>query len=266
MLDRVRPDAVYALMPPHVLFDVAMDVLDRGHHLFVEKPPAVTTAQTEALARRASAKNLVTAVGFQRRYHPLVNRCWEEVRKKGPVQQVGACFYKCSAPSDAYPYYRGAIDLLHCDAIHAVDALRYYAGLAEVRSVASEVRRLDCWYPVSFNALVCFANDVVGLLKINWRVGRRWFKLEFHACGASAMVDTDGEGAAWADGRNEPSFASTYTQFAGTDQEHVVQGFWAESRAFIDGVKAGAPPHNSLQDSVKSMELVDRIYASAING
>jgi len=47
MLDETAPDAVYALMPPHHLFDVAADVLERGTPLFIEKPPAVTTFQAE---------------------------------------------------------------------------------------------------------------------------------------------------------------------------------------------------------------------------
>jgi virulence factor len=54
MIEATKPDAVYALMPPHHLYDVAMDVLEARCHLFVEKPPGVTAFQTECLARRAS--------------------------------------------------------------------------------------------------------------------------------------------------------------------------------------------------------------------
>ena len=68
MLDETDAEAVYALMPPHVLFDISMDMLDRGKHLFIEKPPAVTTFQAECLARLAQNKGLISAVGFQRRF------------------------------------------------------------------------------------------------------------------------------------------------------------------------------------------------------
>jgi len=265
MLDETKPDAVYALMPPHVLFDVAMDILQRGHHLFVEKPPAVTTFQTECLARMAERKGLVTAVGFQRRYHPLVSRCWEEVRKVGPINQVVSCFYKCQPTKEPYDYYRGAIDVLRCDAIHAVDALRYFAGLAEVKAVASEVRKVDCWAPVSFNSLVYFENGVVGVLLVNWLTGRRTFKFEFHARDASAYADIDGRGEVWVANGKEPAFASTHTEFVKSTETHVHQGFLAESRAFIDAVKTGRQLHNNLQDAVRSMALADRIYQSAIN-
>jgi len=265
MLDQTRPDAVYVLMPPYHLFDVAMDVMSAGCALFVEKPPAVTTHQTEAMARLAESKGLVTAVGFQRRYHPMVHACYDKVRAVGEVNQVLACFNKNQAPQDVHPYYRGAIDILHCDAIHAVDSLRYYAGLSEVTAVASEVRTLDCWYPVSFNSLVCFENGVVGILMANWRTGRRTFRFEFHAPGATSFAEIDDEGLVWVDNKREPAFRARYDTFAGSDAEYVNQGFQAEARAFIDAVKAGEPPHNDLRDAVKSMQLVDMIYQNAIN-
>ncbi len=265
MLDKTKPDGVYALMPPYVLFDVAMDILDRGHHMFIEKPPAVTTFQTQCLAKRAVDRKVITAVGFQRRYHPMVNACWEEVKKQGPIQQVVSCFYKNSSPSEVYPYYRGAIDILHCDAIHAVDALRYYCGLSEVKSVASEIRNLGGWYAVSFNALVHFENDAIGILLANWRTGRRFFKFEFHSCGASAYADIDAEGKVYKDNGNDPVLSTDLVKVAGTDQGNVTQGFYAESRAFIDAIKSGKQLHNNLSDAVKSMELCDLIFQNAIN-
>jgi len=264
MLDRTRPDAVYALMPPHHLFDVAMDVMSEGYNLFVEKPPAVTTAQTEAMARLAESVNLTTGVGFQRRYHPMVRACWEKVKAKGEINQVISCFYKNQAPQQVHPYYRGVIDILHCDAIHAVDALRYYSGLSEVREVASEVRTLDCWYAVSFNSLVTFENGVVGILLANWRTGRRTFRFEFHCPGATAFAEVDGQGRVWEDNHREADFSTDYVEYAGSDQDFVNQGFRAENRAFIDAVKAGKQVHNNLQDAVKTMQLADVIYQNAI--
>ncbi|HOE95982.1 MAG TPA: Gfo/Idh/MocA family oxidoreductase [Candidatus Sumerlaeota bacterium] len=265
MLDETKPAAVYVLMPPHHLFDIAMEALERGHHLFIEKPPAVTTFQADCLARMAEKKKLISGVGFQRRYHPLVRRCWEEVKKKGPVHQVNSCFYKDLPPQDKHPYYGGAIDILHCDAIHAVDSLRYYAGLSEVKAVASEVRTIDSWYAVSFNSLVYFENDCVGILQANWRTGRRFFKFELHAPDASAYLDIDAEGVVWTDNGAEPTLKLTNTEAAQSQEFHVFQGFFAQSRAFIDAVASGKPLHNDLRDSVKSMELVDLIYQNAIN-
>jgi len=265
LLEQTKPDGVYALMPPYHVFDVAMDVMAGGYNLFVEKPPAVTTLQTEAMARLAESKGLITAVGFQRRYHPMVHACWDKVRGKSQINQVISCFYKNQAPQEIHPYYRGAIDILHCDAIHAVDSLRYYSGLAEVKEVASEVRTLDAWYDVSFNSLVHFENDVVGVLLVNWRTGRRTFRFEFHSAGATAFAEVDGSGNVWEDNERKPSFSAQYDEFADSDLDYVNQGFQAESRAFIDAVRTRQQVHNNLQDAVKTMQLADMIFNNTIN-
>lgn len=265
MLDTTAPDAVYTLMPPYHLFDIAMDVLERGHALFVEKPPALTTHQARCLARRATEKRVITAVGFQRRYHPAAHQCWEQVKAKGEIHQVQASFYKLDEPSELHPYYRGAIDILTSDAIHAVDAIRYYTGLADVTAVSSQVANLDSWYAVAFNALIQFSNGAMGILTTNWRSGGRFFKFEFHGYGSVGFADIEGESTVWANDGVEPVHRSNSVESAESDQMHHTQGFKAESRAFLDAVKSGTPPHNDLQDAVKSMELVDMIYRNAIN-
>jgi virulence factor len=263
MLEETRPDAVYVLMPPHHLFDIAMDVIEGGFALFVEKPPAVTTDQARALGRRAEQKKVVTAVGFQRRYQPVFQTCYQKVKQTGPMQQVVGSFYKNMAPADPSPYYRGAIDILHCDAIHVVDAVRYYCGSSPMQAVASEVRHLDAAYPVSFNALITFENGAVGVVLLNWRTGRRFLKMEYHALGACGFADIEGRGTVWKDNEEKPVLDEPFDK--DSKEPHVNQGFYAENRAFIDAVKSGRPPHNSIPDSVFSMELADRIFASAIN-
>lgn len=264
MLSKTSPDAVYAIMPPHFLFEIAMDVLESGCNLFVEKPPAITTFQTESLARAAQRKGLVTGVGFQRRYHPMVIRCYNEVAKHGAIHQVNASFFKLSQPQEIHPYYRGSVDILHCDAIHALDAVRFYAGLSAVETVKADVRTLDCWYHVSYNALIRFENGVTGVFQTNWRTGRRFFRFEFHGYGASAYADIDEEGTVYKD--ESLSMRTKPDTEAGSDEAFINQGFQAESRAFIDAVKAGSQVHNSLGDAVLTMRLADQILADGADG
>jgi len=60
--------------------------------------------------------------GFQRRYIPLITVLREKLAARGPLHTVVVSFVKCSYPMGGY--YDGAIDILSCDAIHAVDTLR----------------------------------------------------------------------------------------------------------------------------------------------
>ena len=131
--------------------------------------------------------------------------------------------------------------------------------------MSSQVANLDSWYAVAFNALIQFANGAMGILATNWRSGGRFFKFEFHGYGGAGFADIEGEATVWADNGEEPIHKASAVEAAESDQMHHTQGFKAESRAFLDAVKSGDPPHNDLQDAVKSMELVDMIYQNAIN-
>jgi predicted dehydrogenase len=53
MLREVRPDVVHVTTPPTSHFRLAMDSLEAGAHVFVEKPATSTFDELETLARRA---------------------------------------------------------------------------------------------------------------------------------------------------------------------------------------------------------------------
>ncbi len=264
MLETKRPDAVYAIMAPHRISEVALEILDRGHPLFIEKPPGLSTAQTESMAQMASRKKLVTAVGFQRRYHPLVRTCWEVVTAEKPLHRLRVSYHKWMPPDlRISPYYEGAIDILRCDAVHAVDAARFYAGLSDVKEVQSVVRKVRAPFDNCFQALVLFENGVVAGIDADWASGRRFFKFEFHTPAACAYVNIDGRGTVWKNNQEKPVFDNTCIGLVDSDDILDHGGFLQENQAFIKAVRTGCPPHNRLEDAVKSMQLIDIIYANA---
>ncbi len=260
MIEETGPDAVYILMPPHHLFDLAIHTLNTGCHLFIEKPPGISTEQTRQMALAADQANVIAMVGFNRRYIPLLAKCKELVRERGEIFHCVATFYKHHF---AGPYYGGATDVLTCDAVHAVDALRWMAD-GEVLDVASQVRALEGeTYDNAFNALVWFDNDCTGVLLANWCVGKRVHTFEMHARGISAFVDANSVARIYS-GNNEEGQTLSATEVAESDEFRVFYGFEAENRHFIDCVKSGSDPSSSMADAVRTMELADTIYASSM--
>lgn len=260
MLDETKPDAVYILMPPHHLFDIAIDVMNRKHHLFIEKPPGITAFQNRQMALCAKRNTVIAMSGFQRRYVPLINAMRARLEKRGPIHTAVVTFVKCSYPAGSY--YGGAIDILSCDAVHAVDTLRHLCG-GEALSVASDVRTLGADAPNAFYALVKFSSGATGILQTNWACGRRFFKIEMHAQGASAYADPDEGGTLYMDGDMKgESFDPAKCAKSSADWHRL--GFYGENRHFIDCVKSARQPSSSLEDTVKTMELVDHIYHSQI--
>lgn len=259
MIEQTDPDAVYVIMPPHHLFDIVADVLEMGKHCCIEKPPGLMAEQTRQLARLAERNDCLTMTLFNRRFIPGLVHAKKAVEKEGPVLLCVASFYKNHFGGG--PYYRGASDVLSCDAVHAVDALRWMSG-GEAAAVASCV---DSWYmdfDNAFNALIRFDNGAVGILLANWASGKRIHRFEIHGKGIAAFVDWDSTVDIHKD--NATISSKTLREAACSDAPHHVHGFFDENRHFIDCVKKGRQPACNFADSVKTMELVQRIYGSTL--
>ncbi len=260
MIEETAPDGVYVLMPPHHLFDICIHVLNSKLALFLEKPPGVTAEQTRQMANCAEKNGVVSLVGFNRRYSPLMRQCKNMVLDHGgPVIQAMSSFYKWHT---AGPYYNGAIDILSCDAVHAVDALRFIGG--DVKKVVGEVSNQGMSFGTRFNALVEFESGGAGVLMTNWRVGGRIHQFEMHGEGISAYVNPDFHADIYVDGATKAKRITTQKAAGGSKEPRVYYGFEGENRAFVDAVKTGQQPETCLADAVKTMELVDRIYHSPL--
>lgn len=261
MLEHAKPDAVYAIMPPHHLFDICATVIEHGCHLIIEKPPAVTTEQIRQLAALARRHKVLTGVAFQRRFAPVIRRGKTLCEKRGTVHTAHASFYKNWV--GGAPYYRGALDMLTCDGIHAVDTLRYLCG-GEVESVASDSRRLDADHWNVHLALVRFSSGATGLLLNNFMAGRRMFSVEVHAPGISFFGDPEEGGQLYADNKTEPIDVLAPTVLAGSAEDYRAFGPYDINRHFVDCMLKGKDPETNFDDATKTMELVDAIYRSQI--
>ena len=167
---------------------------------------------------------------------------------------------KCQHPEAAY--YDGVVDILTCDAVHAVDALRYFCG-GDVVRVASDVRSLGADAPNAFYALITFSTGATGILQANWACGRRFFKVDLHAQGVSAYADPDEGGMLYQDGDTDGQRFDP-AQCARSENAWRRLGFYHENRHFIDCIQNGQQPLTNLDETLKTMQLVDRIYHSQI--
>ena len=260
MLEKTSPDAVYVLMPPQHLFPLVIHCLSQQHHVFIEKPPGVTLHQTKEMARAAEKNGCKTMVGFNRRFIPLLQRVKTIVEERGPIIQGMSTFHK-NTPGALY--YDGVIDVLTCDAIHAVDALRWIGG-GEVKAVASDINSFYSERENSFNAIVKFTSGASGYLCTNWAVGTRIHIFEMHAREISAYINPDAGGRAVL---HSPEGITEITpeEAAGSDATHRVYGFYGESRHFVDAILQDQQPDTCFADAVKTMELVSAIYQNRID-
>jgi virulence factor len=261
MIEREKPDAVYAIMSPHQLYDVAATIIDMGCHLFIEKPPAVNAEQVRQLELLARRKKVLTGVTFQRRFSPLIRQGRERCAQRGPIHTAHASFYKNWV--GASPYYRGAMDMLTCDGIHAVDTLRFLCG-GEVESVASDNRRLDAGHWNIHLAVVRFSSGATGVLLVNFMSGRRQFTVEVHGPGICFFGDPEVGGQVYADNKPEPVAVLDPFELSDSREPYRAFGGYDVNRHFIECVQQNRQPETHFADALKTMELVEAVYRSQI--
>lgn len=68
MLDETRPDALVVATPSRLHEPMVRAAIDRGIHVFCEKPFTLSSTEGASLAEDAAAKGLITQVGYHNRF------------------------------------------------------------------------------------------------------------------------------------------------------------------------------------------------------
>jgi predicted dehydrogenase len=82
-LEATQPDAVCISTYPDTHEAIALAALEKGCHIFIEKPLADTLAGCERIIQKAKEANKKVVVGYILRHHPSWIRFIEESRKLG---------------------------------------------------------------------------------------------------------------------------------------------------------------------------------------
>jgi UDP-N-acetyl-2-amino-2-deoxyglucuronate dehydrogenase len=142
MLAEARPDVVHICTPHNQHGAVAVDCLQRGVSVVVEKPVATTIAAARELIEVAEASSAKSAVCFQNRYN-TTSQAMHRLLSSGQLGKVlgGSATVLWHRPADYYRDrpWRGTWvgsggGLLMNQAIHTVDLLQWMLG--EVTTVS----------------------------------------------------------------------------------------------------------------------------------
>lgn len=89
MLDECQLDGLFIATPNSSHFNLAKTALERGLHLFVEKPLCLSAEQSEQLARLAAQKNCVNQVGYHNRFIGT----FREMRRLAQAGAIGDIYH-----------------------------------------------------------------------------------------------------------------------------------------------------------------------------
>ncbi len=95
LLNNVEMDAVYLAVPHNLHYPMIMDALDRGLHVFCEKPVSHNIDEALEICRVAREKGLKVGINYQYRYDP---KCYTMVNAARGGQLGNLYYGRCNLP------------------------------------------------------------------------------------------------------------------------------------------------------------------------
>jgi predicted dehydrogenase len=267
-------DVLFVSLPNYLAADVTITGLQRGLHVFCEKPPGRTVGDIRRVVEVASAvPALRLKYGFNHRYHSSVREALRLVEsgELGRIINVRGVYGKSKIISFASGWraerkYSGGGILLD-QGIHMVDLMRLFCGdFVEVKSYVSNAY----WrHDVEDNAYALM-RDSQGRVAMLHSSATEWqhrFSLDIALTEGFLQLEgilsgskSYGEEKLIIGRRNESDM--------GTAREEVItyldDNSWRdEVNEFADAIVSGLPiTSGTPEDALKTMELVYQIYAA----
>src|SRR5262249_17328069 len=152
MLEKEQLDAVFVVMHPRLQPALAIEVMESGRNVYIEKPPAKTLDEVRAIRAASHKAGKFCQVGFMKRFSEPYVRARELTRR--PEFGRPSVYESRKARNAPYP---PVYDYLNDFVCHHLDLARYYMG--DVEHVYAElVSRTDD--PQQLNARLFEREDV----------------------------------------------------------------------------------------------------------
>lgn len=269
MLDEQKPDAVTICVPTVHHLSVAMDVIDRGINLLVEKPIAFNMEEGKQIIHAADQAGVILSIGHIERFNPAVialkthiadgdlgHVFQVDVRRQGPlpvrINDVGV-----------------VIDL----AVHDLDIFRYITKAEIVRVYAETEYGIHSKHEDLLTGLVRLSDGTVGTLLINWITPTKirelcvigecgMFKVDYLTQDLFFFENALSNGMEW----------DTIRVLRGVSEGKMVryhvdkkEPLRAEQEAFLAAVRGDAPVSVTGEDGLIALELALALVTSGVD-
>jgi predicted dehydrogenase len=259
MLDKEKPQGVIVCINSTMHVKLAIELLEKGYHVYTEKPNSNSLAECRQVRAAAHKAGKICMVAYKKRFAPAYIKTREIVRSEAFGKPVLLNLLRTRGnvnpdpdPNQAYMLQWGC---------HAIDLLTFIYG--EIRTVNAFTTGPSPW---AYACSLRFANDAVGSFTVTERVKGRNAE-ELTAIGSNGIViKTDNSIEMLAINNNVP-FAHHKPDFVnGAGQSAIEQGYSGELQAFIDAIATGKPPEANIDQATHTMAVYEAIQKSAAQG
>lgn len=260
MLQEVKPDAVLIATPHTLHFPMAIDCLEAGCHVLLEKPMVNKVTEAHALLAKIEETKKVVALGYQRHSLPHFRYIKEKIASGefGQVQFVNALqqqgWAKGTAGSWRQDPAQSGGGQINDSGSHLLDIVLWTTGLAPETVAAFMDKR---WTPVDINSALSikFTNGAHGNISVVGDAAGWYEDITIWCDKGSFYVRSDGSFRV--QGTDGKTFAPELSEMPnGSD---VITNF---VHGILGREEIAAVPMNGL----RTIELTEAAWESAASG
>lgn len=276
MFDSAQLEGVLIATPTATHFEAASEALERGLHVFVEKPLCLDPAQSKKLAELAKSKNLANQVGYHNRFIGTFRET-QRLVKAGVLGEIyhinGSAFGQVVIQPKKGSTWRSKKSegggCLHDYASHVVDLMNFISGPPK-KVLSAHLRRIysadveDAVY-----ATFLYAQGGSGQLETNWSDdAHRKMSTTITIYGTKGKIIVDRQECKiyLRQGAEFEQYPSGWTIRYITDLQAPVayylrgEEYSSQIDSFLAAVEAGTAEHeNSFASALETDRVIDSI-------
>ena len=257
-------DAALIILPHHLHHQVALDCINAGKHVLLEKPMAITEHQCIELIQAAESKKIILMIGYVMRYHRLT-LAFKKAMDKGTIGNV----FQISIWTEQltqYPEGHWANlaktlggGQLFSHGCHYIDLLMWFLG-KPVSGTHLGTKLGTPWLEKegTSNVSIKFENGSIGYHFGTWGARGTRLGYSFHAHGEKGMLEAN-----FSENKlilhkldNKPKILfSECKSIKQTDNELL---------HFASCIKTGTLPNTDARSSLQSLRVIWKLYDSEL--
>lgn len=267
MLNQERIDLVSIAVPTPLHKKIAIDVLNSGKHLLLEKPIASTISEAEQIIKIAKRKKLKFTVGHIERYNPAVKKLKEVINQDKLGKIISIVIKRVGTYPQRFKDANVIVDL----AVHDLDIINCLFGnkvpnnISVLGGEALNNKKID------YAEIMFSHGEIDCVIQVNWITPVKIRELAITGTEGYAEVDYINQKLVFYRGNvfiNYGNFKEFVEKISRLEKKYIkvdkMEPLKLEISSFIKSVKENRPVEVSGEDALFALKTVNLINKKLI--